>query len=159
MISFTGKITYANNWYSLCFDKNDIDEQIIPLLEAKYGIEKCNVSNNFHISIIKDEMPSLKIKKFGKSFVDEKVTINIDDETLHDLNGSHVWFEIENNRLCEIREFFGVPCVKSGDVYKVKFHMTIAKLVEPTESLRDETKLLRISRATHIELHDLYQRV
>ena len=75
------------------------------------------------------------------------------------MNGSHVWFEIENKRLCEIREYFGVPCIKSGDQYRVKFHMTIAKFVTPTESLRDETQLLRISRTTHIELHDLYQRV
>jgi hypothetical protein len=159
MIEIIGKITYNNNWYSLCIDKNDINDYITELLKNKYGKEYCMTSDNFHISIIKDEMPSLKINKFGKSFVNEKITITINDDVLHDLNGSHVWFEIENDRLCEIREYFGVPCIKSGDVFKVKFHMTIAKFVNPTSSLRDETQLLRISRATHIELHDLYQRV
>lgn len=153
MFTVFRKVTYENNWYLLTFDKADLDDKITKMLDEKYGIDKCNITDNYHISIIKDEMPSLKIPKFGKSFVNEKVTIDVNNITLHDLNGSHVWFEIENKRLCEIREYFGV---KSCDQYRVKFHMTIAKFITPAESLRDETQLLRISKATHIESHDLY---
>lgn len=99
------------------------------------------------------------INKFGKAFVNEKVTIQIDDETLHDINGSHIWFDIQNKRLSEIREYFDLPCVKIDDIFRIKFHMTLAKFIDSKETSRDNSKIIRISRATHIELHDMFQRI
>jgi hypothetical protein len=158
MIELTGKIVFDKTWYLLQIeDTNDLTK-LHELLNVKYG-QEYTFANNLHISIIKNEAPTLKPNKFGKSFVNEKITIQINDETLHDVNGLHVWFEIENTRLCEMREFFDLPCVKINDKFKVKFHMTIAKLINKKESVRENSKIIRISRATHIELHDMHQRL
>ena len=160
MFTLTGQVIFKNNWYLLEFPKStDTTDTINKLLNNKYGENVYDISNNFHVSIVKGEFPSLKIKNFGKSFVGERITVTIDDTTLYDVNGRHVWFNVMNDRMCEIREFFGVPCVKVDSKYKVKFHLTVAKFITPRISSIDNKKEMRISKFSHIDLNDMHQRV
>jgi len=54
-----------------------------------------------------------------------------------------------------MREYFNLVCAKIGDQYRVKYHMTIATLKNVKDSHRDMGQIIR----THIEVHDLYQRI
>lgn len=129
MFQLIVRVVFKDTWYSLQIENTNDLTKLYELLNNKYG-EGYNFTTNLHISIIKDEGPSTKYKKFGTAFVNEKIKIQITDETLHDINGLHIWLEIENKRLCEMREYFDLPCVKINDEYRVKFHMTLAKLIE-----------------------------
>jgi hypothetical protein len=162
-INIVGKVVFDNNWYLLEIKENeDFTNLIKSKLADKYN-DNFEMSDKFHISIIKNESPSLKQQKFGKSFVNEyiNIPINLDDLIICDTNGRHMWLELENDRLCKMREFFGLPCVKINDQYRIKFHLTIAKFINPMNDLNDENKssIARITQTCYFDLSTLYQYV
>jgi hypothetical protein len=68
-INIVGKVVFDNNWYLLEIKENeDFTNLIKSKLADKYN-DNFEISDKFHISIIKNESPSLKQQKFGKSFV------------------------------------------------------------------------------------------
>ncbi len=163
-INLTGKIIFENNWYLLEFAENqEFMDRIKSILDPKYGANKYELTNKLHVSIIKNELPSLKQQKFGKSFVNEYISFSLpmDQLELFDTNQRHIWIELENERLAKMREFFGLPCVTINSQFRVKFHLTLGKIIDPviTNVQTDNSNIVRISQTCYFDLKDMYQRV
>lgn len=111
-----------------------------------------------HISIIKREAPSAYREQYGSLFVGEVVQFTY-LPGLQTENGCHLWVACYSKRLCEIREFFAVPTLRDAEsgTYKVVFHTTIAKLLDPLPPTRRPQ--WRLTPSTHIDATTLLQHV
>ncbi len=145
-----GQVKFEDDWYLLNIEQDEF-AKILSTLEVG---EEVAVTNSSHISVIKNELPSLKTQKWGKAFVGERVTFFYIPE-IDDQNGRHFWVNCYSSRLCEMREYFAVPTLKQNDVFRVNFHLTIGKRENPVPAtLRPQ---LRISPFTHIDAETLMQ--
>lgn len=146
----TGQVRFDNGWYLLHIEPETFAD-ILARVKFPAGV---TTTDSPHISIIKDEHPSLKQPKWGKAFVNERITFAYIPEA-DDQNGRHLWVNCYSVRLCEMREYFAVPTVKQDGVYRVNFHLTLGKLEMPVEpTLRPQ---LRLTPFTHIDFETLMQ--
>lgn len=148
---YNGTIKIEQNWMLLQVPESVHDDLVKAI---PFQIERIKRP---HISVIKEEKPSINVvdwdlKKFNGESVSFKVSSKVNSE-----NGLHVWFDCYSPRLCEIREFYGLPVLKKDGLYLVNFHTTIGKLVTPTtKSLREQ---YRLSPRTHIDVETLMQHI
>lgn len=151
-LSTEGIVTFNRDWYLLTIPQSFQDA----FLEAlRVRGEQVVPSKNIHISIMKNESPSLNQREWGTKFVGEKVEFKYQVQ-LEKENGYHVWINCYSPRLCEMREYFGLPTLKTTDgIYRVNFHMTIGKLkIALPSNLRPQ---YRISKQSHIDVETLMQ--
>lgn len=150
---FKGRIIYEPGWYLLDLP-DEVHARFAPAIAALgFAIEP---AKRPHISIVKDEAPSRRAKKFGKAFVNEIVAFRCDEQLQYE-NGRHVWIHCFSERLCELREYFSLPTLRRDDQYRVNFHSTLGRIKAPFQpELRAQ---LRITPATHIDLETLMQHI
>lgn len=146
----SGQVIYESDWYLLQI----AEDEFADILSKLTLTDEILLTESPHISIIKNELPSKKVNKWGKAFVGERVTFSYLPD-IDDQNGRHFWLNCQSDRLCEMREYFAVPTLKKDDVYRVNFHLTIGKRAEAVEpTLRPQ---LRITPFTHIDAETLMQ--
>jgi len=75
---FHGTTVFKSGWYLLKIDiTEDIKQKLLELLTAEYGADNYELSTDIHVSIIKDELSSRRHKKFGTTFINDKVTLEL----------------------------------------------------------------------------------
>lgn len=143
----SGTIAYEEDWYLLLIP-SEVQEELLELLEK--WPEPFKPVKKPHISVIKNEAPSLNKEDWGTAFVDEEVKVRYCPAIRHE-NGLHLWVDCHSPRLCQIREHFAVPTLRrAGGPYLVNFHLTLArrkKAMKP--QLRPQ---IRITPSTHIDV-------
>ncbi len=89
-------------------------------------ILKPNTLWGFHASIIKGDVPTKNLDKWGM-FQGEQIPFHYGNE-IRWSNGRHCWMNLYSERLMEIRDFYGLH-INGG---KLKYHMTLGRLKNPT---------------------------
>lgn len=109
-----------------------------------------------HVSVMKDEAPSANQADW-RSFGNGTQVAFRYHPYFHTENGCHAWVNVYSQRLCEIREHFGMATLKRDGVYLVNFHMTLGRLDKPVaKTLRPQ---YRLSPRTHIDVATLMQHI
>ena len=141
-----GTLTFDGQWYLLEVTQ-DFHERILKLA-VEQGLN-LKPNKKPHVSVIKGEIASQNQEDWGK-FGGEKVKFKF-DQTIHCENGLHVWINIYSQRLCQIREHFGLVTLRrrDDDVYLVNFHMTLGKLKDRIAP--NFRKQYRLSPQSHID--------
>ena len=81
---------------------------------------------------MKGEAPYRNQDDWGKAFVGERVRLRI-GPGVRDDNGLHLWVDCHSERLCEMREHFGLVTLRREDgAYLVNFHLTLARRKKAT---------------------------
>ena len=143
----TGIMTYSKDWYLLKLPK-DFHKMLIEKLSSKG--EGFTPVHNPHISVMKNEAPSQNQSDWGVAFVGDEVTFQ-HSATIRNDNGFHFWVDCYSPVLCQMREHFALPTLKTGDgIYLVNFHTTIGKRETPIEpTLRAQ---YRLTPQSHIDV-------
>ena len=90
-------------------------------------IHKPNALWGFHASVIKGEKPTQNIDKWG---LKNGKTIEFDyGNYISWTNGRHAWMNLYCEELSELRNFYGL--YTNGN--KLKYHMTLGRLKNPTQ--------------------------
>lgn len=143
----TGTIIFEHDWYLL-----KMPDEFLNLWVGKLQADKIEFepTTKPHISVMKNEFPSIHKRKWGRAFVGDEVTVKY-SETIRNDNGFHLWIDCYSPELCQMREYFALPTLKreSGGVYLVNFHMTIGQRLEPVEPQPPER--LRLTPQSHID--------
>lgn len=142
---FTGVIAYEPNWYLLLVPA-EVHQELLKLL-PDVGHKPAAKP---HVSVMKEEVPSRNAADWGTAFVGEEVRVKY-VPAVRDANGLHFWLDCHSPRLCEMREYFGLPTLRRtfDGAYLVNFHVTLGrrkKAIPPTPS--DQ---IRISPQSHID--------
>ena len=146
-----GIIVYDSDWYFLDVPA-DVHAALLRLLEAE--VEEFKPSKRPHVSVMKDEAPCRNKEDWGTAFVGETVKVRYTTRIWRE-NGFHFWVDCYSPRLCEMREHFGLTTLKKDGVYRVNFHLTIARRKAPIgKSLRPQ---YRLSPQSHIDVETLMQ--
>lgn len=147
-----GTLKFDGDWVLL-----EVPQSVHNVLLAQVSHLDIKPNKNPHISVMKDELPSLNLADWhAKKFDGETVKFKISENISHE-NGLHVWIDCYSPRLCEIREYFGLPTLKQDGVYRVNFHCTLGKLKKfLPKNLR---KQYRLSKRTHIDCETLMQHI
>jgi hypothetical protein len=142
---YRGTVRYEPGWYLL-----SVPAEVHASLETLIGPETVfKPAARPHISIMKGEAPSRNAEEWGTAFAGEEVTFRV-APVVKDENGLHLWVDCHSERLCELREHFGLPTLRREDgVYLVNFHLTIGRRKTAVEARKRPQ--LRLSPQSHID--------
>ncbi len=90
-------------------------------------IHKPNNIWGFHASVVKGEVPTQNLDKWG--FNNNKEIEFLYGNYISWTNGRHAWLNIYCEELADLREYYGL--YTNGR--KLKFHMTLGRLKTPTQ--------------------------
>lgn len=141
-----GVVVYERDWYLLHMPA-DFHAELVRLLEATGAVFK--PAARPHISVMKDEVPSLNKADWGIAFVGETVRVRY-NPVIRAENGLHFWIDCYSPRLCAMREHFGLPTLKREDgIYLVNFRLTIGR--RKTAVAPQPRPQLRLTPQSHID--------
>ena len=143
----TGTIVYSKDWYLLTLPKT-FHDMLVEMVN-RTG-EDFTPNQNPHISVMKNEAPSQNKADWGVLFVGDTVSVKY-SMTIRNDNGFHFWIDCYSPILCQMREHFALPTLKtSSGIYLVNFHTTIGKRKNPVQpNLREQ---YRLTPQSHIDV-------
>ena len=141
-----GEIVYEPDWYLLSVPA-DTHAGLVALVEASGVVFK--PAARPHISVMKGEAPSRNAADWGTAFVGEQVTFQV-SPVVKDENGLHLWVDCHSERLCQLREHFGLTTLRREDgAYLVNFHLTVGRRKQAVQAHRRPQR--RLSPQSHID--------
>lgn len=145
-----GEIVYEPDWYLLSVPA-EAHATLITLVE-RAGVDggAFKPAARPHISVMKGEAPSRNAADWGVAFAGERVTFRC-SPVVKDENGLHLWVDCHSERLCAMREHFGLSTLRREDgAYLVNFHLTVGRRKKAVE--RHKRPQLRLSPQSHIDV-------